>query len=161
MNSRLWLTFTDKDLLKDFTEQRNKEITIFSVALLIARFIFGLVLLSQRIQGAEISLQRVILVFAGQLWHLVSLLLGYRFPHSMQRYQAPHVIVSYGLYVFNVMDPQVSSNDMLSNMIVLYLILFTSSIFISSNWVLTNLSTLTISIGTVVYYRFQNMFQIS
>ena len=79
----------------------------------------------------------------------------------MQRYHAPHVIVSYGLFVFNVMDPQVSSNDMLSNMIVLYLILFTSSIFISSNWVLTNLSTLAISIGTVVYYRFQNMFQIS
>ena len=50
---------------------------------------------------------------------------------------------------------------MLSNMIVLYLILFTSSIFISSNWVLTNLSTLAISIGTVVYYRFRNIFEIS
>lgn len=49
-------------------------------------------------------------------------------------------------------------NDHLNIMIGYYTILFTSCLFISSAWFLTNMSTLVMSIGILVYYRFMFSF---
>jgi c-di-AMP phosphodiesterase-like protein len=46
-----------------------------------------------------------------------------------------------------------SSDDILSNIIVFYFIIFTSSIFLNTCWLLTNLASLLTSVGLLCYYR--------
>lgn len=79
------------------------------------------------------------------------MLVAYRFPLKMQRFHAPQVILSYGLYLVNGTIPQ---NDSLSVIINFSLVLFCSSIFISANWILTNLSIIAMSILSLGYYTF-------
>lgn len=46
-------------------------------------------------------------------------------------------------------------------MIAYYTILFTSCLYISSAWFLTNMSTLIMSVGILCYYRYSLLFSMS
>jgi len=100
MNSRVFLTFADNDLLKDFTLTRNKEITIFSICLLISRFLFTIILIVEY-SLHEVTIRRVMAEFLGMAIHILAMAFGWKFPFKMQKFHAPIVIISYGMNMMN------------------------------------------------------------
>jgi len=100
MNSRVFLSFADKDLLKDFTLARNREITIFSICLLVSRLIFTIVLIIEY-SLENVTIRRIMNEFLGMALHLLAMAFGWKFPLTMQRFHAPIVIFSYGMNMVN------------------------------------------------------------
>jgi hypothetical protein len=62
------------------------------------------------------------------------------------------VIISYGTNMVNSKE-DFKVEDMISNIIGLQLIIFTSSVFINSCWIPTVCSNLLMSLLSLVYYR--------
>jgi hypothetical protein len=79
----VYLTIADKELAADFTLQRNREVNIFSMLLLALRFVFALVLIGETVEGS-IHAKRMYMDFAGQAWHLLALILSWRYPRYFQ-----------------------------------------------------------------------------
>jgi hypothetical protein len=50
---------------------------------------------------------------------------------------------------------------MLSNMLGFYIVLFTSSIFLNSNWILSNIATILMSVAILLYYGYELNFVIT
>ena len=100
MNSRVFLSFADVNLGKDFILSRNQEITIFSICLLASRFIFTTILIVEY-SLHNVTIRRIMSEFLGMALHILAMGLGWKFPLKMQKYHAPIVIISYGLNMVN------------------------------------------------------------
>jgi len=100
MNSRVFLSFADQDLLRDFTLTRNKEITIFSICLLVSRLIYTTVLIVEY-SLCKVSIRRVTSELCGMALHVFAMAFGWKYPLRMQRFHAPIVIISYGVNMVN------------------------------------------------------------
>ena len=81
MNSKLWLTIKDSDTQKQYLLQRNKEITIMSIAALCTR-IFNLVtlLISKGNNEYAGNKAEVITRVCSCLFHLLVIIVGLKFP---------------------------------------------------------------------------------
>jgi hypothetical protein len=147
------LTFADKDLLRDFTLARNREITIFSICLLVSRLIFTIVLIVEYTLS-NVTIRRIMSEFLGMALHVLAMGLGWKFPLTMQRFHAPIVIISYGMNMVNTkVDFKVE--DQISNIIGFHFILFTSNVFINSSWIPTCVCNFVMATVSVCYYRFE------
>lgn len=87
MLSNFLLTFHDKDQTTAFYNSKKKENIIASAVLLFFRFVFGVIIIINFAKGL-VPAMRVYLHFSGQLWHLLAILLAWRFPIHGQNLHA-------------------------------------------------------------------------
>jgi hypothetical protein len=106
-----------------------------------------------------VTLKRMISEIFGMVVHLVILGLGWKFPLKLQRIHAMVVIISYGINMVNSKQ-NFKVEDMISNIIGLQLIIFTSSVFINTCWIPTCVSNILMSAFSLIYYRIELQFRL-
>jgi hypothetical protein len=107
----------------------------------------------------SVTLKRMRTELFGMALHLVILVLGWKYPLKLQRVHAMVVIVSYGTNMVNS-RLNFKVEDMISNIIGLQLIIFTSSVFINSCWIATCISNILLSVLSLIYYHLELQFRL-
>ena len=79
MKSKLFLTFDDRSLEREFITSKSKYWTFASLNIFLIRFGFAIITLIFYLEG-NITLKRLILRIVGDTWHLLALMLAWRFP---------------------------------------------------------------------------------
>jgi hypothetical protein len=97
------LTITNKEKAREFVLIRNKEITMFSIYLLLLRVIDVTASIISHFIGT-FSTRRLILMSGGSIWQAVALFLSWKYPFKFQALLAPFTILSNTMYIFNSTD---------------------------------------------------------
>ena len=114
------------------------------------RLIFGIFLLVNYLQGDGTKM-RVVLHFAGELWHFLILIIAWRFPVRLQPFHSANLILSYGLFVFNKVEDFIVT-DIITSLLGLFMVQFVSGILINTGWIYTNMASIAVSVSAIAFY---------
>lgn len=125
---------------------------MFSIILLIQRLILGLCLIIYTVTGFT-DKTRVWLHFISVAIQMVATVLAYFIPLYCLRFLAPLTILGYSTFMFNY-NTNLTNSDIVTNIINFSAVVVMCSALVSSNWILTSVTTLAVVVGYYFFYVF-------
>lgn len=125
---------------------------MFSLFLLVVRFLYAIILLLEVIFGTE-DAKRCCLYFIGSLIHLVILPVGWKYPLQLQHWHAPIAYLSYFTYLIN--EPAVvAKSSSLSYLVGVMVFGYACAVLININWLLTSAAVNAGVVATFGYFTY-------